>query len=438
MPTPLCVRRLFALTAAAVLVGVPASSRAATLEQELLKKAPELIRYLQDKQCKNVGVLKFLVQQGDSPGSAPASTLGYDLAARLEVALVLASDSKADNPVSIIRDASSVAATIREADHRTPAGRRAFLRKEYPLAWGNQSVTPDAFLTGRVSFSSDLREMTVAVQSFLARTPGILSDLFQFTVTTRANQLAEVGKSYLLRSLVNEAPPEEAKAFESISPKTHPLEDANAPVKLEVRYDGKPVAWSFANGAASLPEPLEGQAITFILRHRDPAPAPGTKPAPPRYSVVLKLNGENVLFRERLNPLYCTKWVLDPGKNIVIDGYVGEQGGKKFRVAGLEESRQRELDYGPEVGVISLVVFAEKRNPEGSDEDTPELVAMQRGQFPRERPQTLEGLQRRLVPPVKKGLIVEGPDKTPVPVVKVTFESEPVPVMSAAVTYYRR
>ena len=43
----------------------PAAVRADSLDRELLKQAPRVIRYLQDHGYKNVGVLKFRVKKGD-------------------------------------------------------------------------------------------------------------------------------------------------------------------------------------------------------------------------------------------------------------------------------------------------------------------------------------------------------------------------------------
>src|SRR5205807_614069 len=65
-------------------------ARAASLEQDLLAQAPRLITHLQDKGCKNVGVLKFLIYKGDSALTDNAGPLNLGLAQRLEIALALA------------------------------------------------------------------------------------------------------------------------------------------------------------------------------------------------------------------------------------------------------------------------------------------------------------------------------------------------------------
>jgi hypothetical protein len=67
-----------------------------------------------------------------------------------------------------------------------------------------------------------------------------------------------------------------------------------------------------------------------------------------RLAVVLKVNGENTLFREKLPDLQCRKWILEPnGQPIVVRGYQrSAQDAEEFRVASPEESRnaRRTLD----------------------------------------------------------------------------------------------
>src|SRR5262245_36179904 len=67
------------------------------------KHAPEIIKYLRDHKYQNVGVLKFLVKQGDAvPDNA--GPLNLSVANRLEVALVLANP---DEKLGIIERASA-------------------------------------------------------------------------------------------------------------------------------------------------------------------------------------------------------------------------------------------------------------------------------------------------------------------------------------------
>jgi hypothetical protein len=50
--------------------------------------------------------------------------------------------------------------------HLTKKGRAQCFTKTYPLAWGQELVTPDAFLTGVVEVAADLHEMRVLIAAF--------------------------------------------------------------------------------------------------------------------------------------------------------------------------------------------------------------------------------------------------------------------------------
>src|ERR1700674_1608621 len=145
---------------ALMLAGIvgPAPVRADTLEAALLKQAPRVTAYLKDHGYRNVGVLKFRVKKGDAPASDHVGPLNLNLAGRLEIALVLANDNEV--PLGIIRDADGVAATLPGANHLTRPGRQALFRGRYPLAWGEQQVAPDAFLTGVAVVTPDLKQLT--------------------------------------------------------------------------------------------------------------------------------------------------------------------------------------------------------------------------------------------------------------------------------------
>src|ERR1700733_8883574 len=123
-----------------------------SLERGLVQQSPALIKRFKASGYKNVGVLKFLVAHASSKGfSDSVGTLNMMLARRLEVALVLANDPGA--PVGVIRNASTVAARTKGANHRSPAGRKVLFEPDYPLAWGKGEVKADAFVTGTALIS---------------------------------------------------------------------------------------------------------------------------------------------------------------------------------------------------------------------------------------------------------------------------------------------
>ncbi len=158
------------------------SARADQLDQEMLKRGPTVMQHLQKQGHQNVGVLKFRVQVGDKEPSFDAGRLTSLLATRLENVLILANDLK--QPLGITRGASeSAARTDKTATYRTEAGRRKLFTHTYPLAWGDQKVTVNAFLTGLVRFTPDLTEATVTLQEFTPASPD-LKPVAEFKVKT--------------------------------------------------------------------------------------------------------------------------------------------------------------------------------------------------------------------------------------------------------------
>src|SRR5262249_28111820 len=137
----------------------------------------------------------------------------------------------------------------------------------------------------------------------------------------------------------------------------YPLKDKEAPVALEILYDGKPVPFELKGGKAVIKEPRQGTKVTFVLKRKD-----NSKTA---YGVVLKINGENTLFHERLPDLQCHKWILEPGCNpMTIRGFQNtDRSAEEFKVLSAEESKQNEMNYASDVGTVSVTVFRDKQGP---------------------------------------------------------------------------
>src|SRR4051812_4820692 len=153
------------------------------------KKAPGIHQLLKKKGYTNVGVLKFLVKQGDGKLSDDAGDLNLTLANKLETALVLAN---LDEKFGIIDRASEavVKEKLTTANHRSDDGRKAFFTRQYELGWSRDKVTPAAFLTGVVAISPDLKTMTVQLQLF--DSSGKIEDLPEpLAVATDPEMLAQ-------------------------------------------------------------------------------------------------------------------------------------------------------------------------------------------------------------------------------------------------------
>lgn len=431
---------------------------AQSLDYQLMKHAPRIIERLREKDCKNVGVLKFRVKKGDGPVSDRVGSLNMLLADRLEVALALANPHAPARQINLIRNASAVAANTPGASHLSEEGRARLFAQRYPLAWGDEQVSPDAFLTGVVLVDANLRRMTVGILVFDRRggKPERAIDLF--TATPDPATLGEIGESFHLRGLFDEGAvklsQEQAaqKAVEQAadvksSEARHPLDDPAAPVTLDVFYDGLPVAIQFEGGKARVPEPREGQKVSLTI---------GRNGAKDRLALVVKVNGENTLFRERVRDLDCRKWILEPNRNsLTIEGYqMSDHRREDFRVLSQAESESREIDYGVDAGQISITVFREKSNG-GAAEPAPalpdlnadpeeplpdDLAALSRGVFPAQPPRNPAALKAQLRDGARRGgsrgLIAEG-EQSEHKIRTVEFQADPVPLMSATVTYYR-
>ena len=163
--------RLAAASLMGLLCALPAPVSAAdapsaSLDRALQEQAPEILKQLREKGYKNVGVLKFRIKKGTDPVSDKVGTLNMFLADRLEVALILVNSNDPAKQIGIVKKASAVAAKIPGASHVTADGRAKLFQSEYPLAWGDSSVKPDAFLTGIAQVSADLKQITVGVLAF--------------------------------------------------------------------------------------------------------------------------------------------------------------------------------------------------------------------------------------------------------------------------------
>ena len=165
-----------------------------------------------------------------------------------------------------------------------------------------------------------------------------------------------------------------------------------------------------------------------------------------RYAVALLVNGENTLYRERFRADYRTyrKWVLEPAAGpMTIDGFQKDEGDAgQFAIESSKESKEDEINYGDNVGKITLVVFPEKQSGETIATD-PKDVSTTRGLSPEiwQGANTLEALQNRLRHTSGfqgRGLIKEGTDLTKSPVKEVDFEAAAEPIMSVTITYYHR
>ena len=427
------------------------------LSKQLLKQAPEILSVLKEKGYRNVGVLKFRVKKGDEAPTDRAGVLNARLAEKLELALILA--NKVQDPIGIIRNANKTAATIDGATHLTAEGRKSLFNGQYDLAWGEEKVKADAFITGVAFIPADLKAMIIGLAVFDAKSDQ-LQQLAKFEVKPDVDELLDSGESFVVRGVFDQGSLElsdserkdkaaseavqtsllvKSETSEKSTPsasRTHPLSPTNpdSPVSLEIRYDGKPQPLEFREGAAFVREPNENQKVSLIVRRKGQAR--------PRLGVVLKVNGENTLYRQKQTDAQCAPWVFEPNlSEFEVRGYQLNTGTlQEFKVLSQAESQAKEIDYGEFVGTISISVFKEqtvepKRSLDLLAEDGEDFAILTRGTFPSKPSRNLSALKFQLADSATRGLIVQG--ATVQNAIKTTqFTGDTIPIMTASVKYY--
>jgi tRNA A-37 threonylcarbamoyl transferase component Bud32 len=391
--------------------GSPLGEPRNELDRLFVRQAPALVKQLRAAGYRNVGVLKFLVAKDGAWFSDNVGSLNALLARRLELALLLANDPR--QPLGILRDASDVAVRTPRANHLNPAGRAALLAARYPLAWGKEQASPDALLTGTAEVAGDLHTMKVNVLVF-DRKENVLRRVGGFTGRLDAGVLGEAGESFWLREPLDDRAAVRAAAQVKAGLEPHPATAAGAPVTLEVLYDSQRVPVEVHGGRARVPAPGKGQKVVLVLR-RD-----GTKE---KYGVVLKVNGENTVRRERLPDLGCSHWILDPGDApYKIQGYYEDLKTLwPFRVLPPQESARDAVNYA-DAGRITLSVFRAGSGPARAivrSAEAARVEALARGKLPEEAENCRAAQELLLKPQVRQ------------------TKFDPVPVMSLAITYHR-
>lgn len=450
---PSCFRFSFTIILFFV-VGSPLFA-ADDLEKQLLKQGPRIMDALKERGYQNVGVLKFRIKKGNESSVDHVGSLNMRLTKKLELALVVANDAR--NPIGLIANATKVAAEIPGASHLSAAGREKLFSQEYPLAWGDEKVVPDAFLTGVAVISDDLRTMTIGILGF-DKTSESLFPIAKFQATPDLEDLLDSGESFTVRGVFDDGSlsmsqedrkdkaTEEAfttslevkqETDSTSSPKEskiHPLAASDAAIELEIRYDNQVQKIEFRDGAAFVPEPQEGQKVFLIIRR---------KSNDKRLGVVLKVNGENTLGRETVTDSQAKAWVLEPDrKEWGFQGYYNTANNtmEPFKVLSQAESKIKEIDYGEFAGSISVSLFPEQKvkpaistkllTDEGED-----FQILTQGDFPAEKPSNLGALKQQLAQNATRGLISNG-EAVGQTLNTTKFVKDSIPIMTATVKYY--
>jgi hypothetical protein len=340
---------------------------------------PAIVKALKAMRLKNVGVLPFRVKQG--AGKAGFSTpLNSSLATRIENLLIIHSGPKEAEALGVIHDAGLAASKQKVASwFAVPGNRKKLFEVSYPLAWGTQKVKADAFLTGLVKTSKDLRQTTVTLEYLDHRDPSNLIELSAFTIKTDRNILRDLGYSFALAQkarpalVADRGSPENADelVLEQLSKQQgNKKEDTSARpdnvggIKVELVVESTPseIRESTAGEGPKwqVECPGAGKKVFFRLKNTSTR----------ELGVVLRLNGVNTIDQQKFDPEGCRKWIIPAGKTYTIKGFylVGgdEPDGRPragpdkvfpFKVMVDKDASAIRSEMGDKVGLIQVDVF---------------------------------------------------------------------------------
>ena len=320
-----------------------------TLEEVLLKQiAPEIIRVLQKKDCSTVGVLQFRVADGGIDGGV----MNRQLTEGLRAALILENPNKA--PLAILRDAGALISKLKPpASPLNAADHMRMLATKGPLVWGENEVAPDALLTGLATVSPDLLKMNIQFQAFGRGFEG-LETVAEAEVRLTVESFLQLGRTFEVRGISDDRQIARRIAEDRRAAKPFPL-DGNDGLKFRVFYDDEEQVIGLSpEGVYIVIEPRHKQRVRFELSTTgDPV------------AVVVRVNGENTLFRERRETADCTKWIVRNNTPTVIRGYqLDENNLDPFEVLSETDSRIRDSQYGAAAGLITINVIPELRSGE--------------------------------------------------------------------------
>jgi serine/threonine protein kinase len=414
-----------------------------SLDLALMKHASQILKDLWQKTNHpdnrlHLGVLKFLVQTKNNPPSDNAGPLNLWLPSRLEAALVLSLPPN-EEKVRILQNASAAVVnhSNRRANHLTEAGRRAFFGANllYPCCWGTKDVPADAFLIGLVQIDPQTERATVQVQAF--DSTGRIQEICDFEAAAGPRTLTEAGISFVVPPTLSN---QETKTLQdsahlsaadlertpAVALATRPLLDG-APIEFDILYNGKRVE---PDEKGLVAEPGEEDKVSFRLKHRGRDKI--------TYGVVLRVNGRNTIFPGAREPddFRSFKYIVGPGADVLIEGFQEDDDTRRsFGVRAIAQNERDALNYGPPVGLFTVVIFRARAEGEPADSRALPTAAercVARGLMSLPiKPNSLAALQAELSEaeaPYKaasRGLIVKGEEKQSLKVIEFSPKEAP-------------
>jgi hypothetical protein len=415
------------LTRIGLLVALAAAlpARAANLDKALLDNAPDLLVALKKAEVKTVGVLPFSVKRGTRPASFDAAPLSAGLPGRLENALILRQTNQEARAMKVVRDAAGTAAKARVgAWTKNEDSFKKLFATKYELAWGDSKLPADAFLTGEVRLTGDMKTAEVVVNYVKADSwkdgKPAMTELGKFKVKTDRSLLRDAGYNAVVSRALIRKPAARATAedldndaIEQVTEEekgTKPAPDVKEPeshapesvagLKLEIEYDGvKQDVKAEAGGEGAkqptytVAAPKPGQKVVLYLTRV----AEGEN----KLGLVLRVNGRSTWEQQDMAPMNCRKWILDAksiGKREDFKGYYREsEDGKElvcneWKALDEAEAAERAAEMGNRAGWIDLDVFTARDAEAGSDDG---LLISTRS-MTKKKPGTLQELREQL------------------------------------------
>lgn len=116
-----------------------------------------------------------------------------------------------------------------------------------------------------------------------------------------------------------------------------------------------------------------------------------------------------------------------------------DQTTQAFRVLSTIDSKEREINYGSDVGTITLTVFGQRigSQPSGDlSEETQNAKVVEKAQLPEKKADNFSALTAQLLADANRGMIAEG-NVLGRSIRIVKFEVDETPLMSLTVVYYK-
>ncbi len=374
---------------------------ARNLDVGLLEQAPRIVDFLAREGYRNVGVLPFQVKKGTRRADYLAAPLGTGLPGRLENALLLAMSDDEKTALRLFRDPAGFANRQRAGSwSRNKSAFDRLFATSYPVAWGEQRLRPDVFLTGVVSNTGNRLTTRVEIVGFSRNgwsDRGVKTfPVAAFDVVTDRALLRDLGHAFALpRSVLKRtitAARRDELALEQVEKEEAgeklPRDDqtgrspANvAGMGLTISYNGARQALRSLSGSQAgqraplfqlAPAPTGAQVVLVLTRLDDDDRTLG---------VIVKVNGQSTFQLDDRDSLQCRKWLYDRsdrGKPDRLTGFWMDRRGERilrFRLPPAGELASRPEELGERVGWIDVDVFASGE----ADQPEEQFLASTRG-----------------------------------------------------------